>query len=455
MLKKLGILSVLCLGISSCQYSEAQPIVQNDASAELEKFKNQPAPQIRLKKTPDTIIVCRNKQCAPSKLSTSKEYVYNTLLHMLDSNARKKALVCQADSNTHACTEEYVSLPITVGITPAYMYIDDVKITDVSLSKKNTAALDLILNWGVSYNGQTPSCRPSKTLLYVKNVNNAIMEDNGYECKMTTIGSSSIKTLFAIDYIDLDYDYIGGFYSIGVSGPAFGGGAGYMIMRLPEDISVDPKDFQPEPAKPKAKKKKAKPKKEVKEEKTVEEVSPLVAAPIVQPVPAPVAQPAPMVQPVPVTQPTPVAQPAPMVQPVPATQSAPVVQPAPVAQPAPIVQPVPVTQPVPVVQPAPIPAPAVQPAPVPVAQPKAPAPNVDTIIRYNHAARDYDKAKAEIEQQRKKEFEEYEKWKAEQAQALDVQGVKVLPLPLKKAKPETEPVDKNQLTDYQETPPKK
>ncbi len=405
MLKKLGILSVLCLGISSCQYSEAQPIVQNDASAELENFKNQPAPQIRLKKTPDTIIVCRNKQCAPSKLSTSKEYVYNTLLHMLDSNARKKALVCQADSNTHACTEEYVSLPITVGITPAYMYIDDVKITDVSLSKKNTAALDLILNWGVSYNGQTPSCRPSKTLLYVKNVNNAIMEDNGYECKMTTIGSSSIKTLFAIDYIDLDYDYIGGFYSIGVSGPAFGGGAGYMIMRLPEDISVDPKDFQPEPVKPKAEKKKSEPKKEVKE------VSPLVAAPIAQPVPVPVAQPAPV--------------------------------PAPIAQPAPV----------PVAQPAP--APVAQPAPVPVAQPKAPAPNVDTIIRYNHAARDYDTAKDEIEQQRKKEFEEYEKWKSEQSQALDFQGVKVLPVPLKKAKPETEPADKNQLTDYQENPPKK
>ena len=398
MLKKLGMLSVLCLGISSCQYSEAQPVVQNDAATELENFKNQPAPQIRLKKTPDAIIVCRNKQCAASKLSTSKEYVYNTLLHMLDSNARKKALVCQADANTHACTEEYVSLPITVGITPAYMYIDDVKITDVSLSKKNTAALDLILNWGVSYNGQTPSCRPSKTLLYVKNVNNAIMEDNGYECKMTTIGSSSIKTLFAIDYIDLDYGYIGGFYSIGVSGPAFGGGAGYMIMRLPEDISVDPKDFQPEPVKPKAEKKKAEPKKEVKEE--AKEVSPLVAQPVAQPAPVP----------------TPVA---------------------------------------PTAQPAPVPAPVAQPAPVPVAQPKAPAPNVDTIIRYNHAARDYDTAKAEIEQQRQREFEEYKKWESEQAQALDYKGVKVLPVPLKKAKPETEPVDKNQLTDYQENLPEK
>ena len=33
-----------------------------------------------------------------------------------------------------------------------------------------------------------------------------------------------IKTLFVIDYIDLDYGYIGGFYSVGLSGPAYGGG---------------------------------------------------------------------------------------------------------------------------------------------------------------------------------------------------------------------------------------
>lgn len=61
---------------------------------------------------------------------------------------------------------------------------------------------------------------------------------------MTTIGTSSVKTLFAIDYIDLDYGYIGGFYSLGLSGPAFGGGSGYMIIRLPNDISMNPEDFQ-------------------------------------------------------------------------------------------------------------------------------------------------------------------------------------------------------------------
>ena len=60
---------------------------------------------------------------------------------------------------------------------------------------------------------------------------------------MTTIGSSTIKTLFAIDYIDLDYGYVGGFYSIGVSGPTYGGGNGYMMIRFPKDVSLVPTDY--------------------------------------------------------------------------------------------------------------------------------------------------------------------------------------------------------------------
>ena len=95
--------------------------------------------------------------------------------------------------------------------------------------------MKLVLNYNVTYNGQSPDCKPAKSLLYVKNTENIVLEDSGYMCGMTTIGQTMIKTLFVIDYIDLDYGYIGGFYSVGLSGPAYGGGTGYMIIRLPKD----------------------------------------------------------------------------------------------------------------------------------------------------------------------------------------------------------------------------
>ena len=94
---------------------------------------------------------------------------------------------------------------------------------------------NLILNYNITYGGQATDCTPSQSLLFARNINHVIMEDAGYSCKMTTIGQSSVKTLFAIDYVDLDYGYIGGRYSIGISGPAYGGSNGYMMLRMPKN----------------------------------------------------------------------------------------------------------------------------------------------------------------------------------------------------------------------------
>jgi hypothetical protein len=49
------------------------------------------------------------------------------------------------------------------------------------------------------------------------------------------MGTTIIRVLFNVDYIDLDYGYIGGYYSIGLSGPATGGGSGYGIIRMQEN----------------------------------------------------------------------------------------------------------------------------------------------------------------------------------------------------------------------------
>lgn len=185
-------------------------------------------------KTPNTVAVCRDKQCAPIKLSASKEYIFNSLAHMLSNNNRHKALVCEASPDSRVCIDTAVRLPITVGIIPANMFIDAVKITDMSVAK-GSPEINLVLNYNISYNNQTPECTASRTMLYVRNADNIIMEDGGYECKMTAIGMTSVKTLITVDYVDLDYGYIGGFYSIGLSGPAKGGGTGYMLFRLPKD----------------------------------------------------------------------------------------------------------------------------------------------------------------------------------------------------------------------------
>lgn len=226
---KVLLLGLSVLALSSCDFWNRS--IQDVMNHPFKRTDIQEPAPLRM---PASVVVCRTKQCAPAKLSMSREYIYNSLLHLLDNNNRQKALICAADAGTHTCIENYISLPIKVGITPAYMYIDSLKITDVSIAKGNTS-INLVLNYNVTYNGQSPDCKPAKTLLYVKNVNNIVMEDGGYMCRMTSIGQTMIKSLFVIDYIDLDYGYIGGFFSVGLSGPAYGGGTGYMIIRLPKD----------------------------------------------------------------------------------------------------------------------------------------------------------------------------------------------------------------------------
>lgn len=235
-LKTLAVCGAALL-LSSCQNN-----TKADTSIRAQEWQ----PQINM---PVSVVVCRSKQCAPAKLSMSKEYIYNSLMQLLEHNAHEKALICQADPFTHVCTEDYVTLPITVGVTPANMYLNDVDLTDISVAL-NRRSIDLLLNYGISYNGQTPTCKPAKSLIYVKNTQNIVLEDNGYTCKMTTIGNTTIKTLFAIDYIDLDYGFIGGYYSIGLSGPAYGGRSGYMMFKLKNDaypLSADLILKEPEP----------------------------------------------------------------------------------------------------------------------------------------------------------------------------------------------------------------
>ena len=197
-----------------------------------EQISKEVAPQpIR---TPSSIVVCRSHQCAPAKLSMSAEYIYNSLLQLFDNNNYGRALICQADSSAHTCLENYITIPLIAGVTPTNAYIDYVRITDVIVGKKANS-INLILNYNITYGGQTAECSPSQSILFARNINHVLLEDAGYNCKMTTIGQSSVKTLFAIDYIDLDYGYIGGHYSIGISGPAYGGSNGYMILRMPKN----------------------------------------------------------------------------------------------------------------------------------------------------------------------------------------------------------------------------
>ena len=189
------------------------------------------------KRVPDlnSLLVCRDKQCAPAELSMTKQYIFNALAQLIDNNADSTALLCEANPQAHVCVNPYLTIPAKIGVTPGYVYFDSVKLIDAG-QVKGKPALNMVLGYNLSYNGQTPYvCKPDKVVLYVKDNNKIVLNGNGFGCDMTSQGVTSIRVMFDIDYIDLDYGYIGGYYSIGMSGPAFGGGSGYGLIRLQND----------------------------------------------------------------------------------------------------------------------------------------------------------------------------------------------------------------------------
>jgi hypothetical protein len=74
-------------------------------------------------------------------------------------------------------------------------------------------------------------------------------QDYGFACKFTTIGKTTLSMFYSINYLDLDYGIVGAYYSVGSSGPAIGGGNGYMLMRFKNNAYpvkprfVDPNDI--------------------------------------------------------------------------------------------------------------------------------------------------------------------------------------------------------------------
>lgn len=227
----------------------------------IDEIFNGPSPfepmTILTPKAANSVVVCRTQQCAPARTNMTREFLYNSLLNLFDNNLGSTVLLCDADPNSRMCFENYIKFTIKAGVTPATVVIDSAKILDVRLKKKEQT-IEIALDYNTHYNSVRPICRTSKNALFVKTPDYVLMEDTGYRCKFTTISTSLISTVYSIDYVDLDYGVIGMNYSFGVSGPAYGGGTGYMLMRFQKNAyPSDPKKFtlpkaQPEAPAPKA-----------------------------------------------------------------------------------------------------------------------------------------------------------------------------------------------------------
>jgi hypothetical protein len=80
-------------------------------------------------------------------------------------------------------------------------------------------------------NGIDRKCEPTVMDIMVPVNSEAVLSNREFACNMTSDGISSVSLIVSLDYIDLDYGIMGGYYSLGMQGPTTGGGTGYALFK--------------------------------------------------------------------------------------------------------------------------------------------------------------------------------------------------------------------------------
>ncbi len=175
-------------------------------------------------------VVCRNFNCTRLNDRITRTFLFNSLANMLQTNQHSRLYMCEADPFSRSCLQSGISFPVRSGIANAMVKIPKATISQVNLSTGlSRASADI--NYEIFINGIQRVCEPTVMDISVPNNAQATLTTREFSCNLTSDGMANISLLFNVDYIDLDYGLIGGYYSLGVQGSTAGSGSGYLVFK--------------------------------------------------------------------------------------------------------------------------------------------------------------------------------------------------------------------------------
>jgi hypothetical protein len=176
------------------------------------------------------MIICRNFGCTRLNDRITRTFLFNSLTNMFMMNAHSRVYICEADPFSRDCLQSGISFPVRSGIANAMVKIPKATISQVSTSTGLSKAT-VGMTYDFLVNGIDRKCEPTIMDIVVPVNSEAILSNREFACNMTSDGISSVSLIVSIDYIDLDYGILGGYYSLGMQGPTTGGGTGYALFK--------------------------------------------------------------------------------------------------------------------------------------------------------------------------------------------------------------------------------
>lgn len=208
-------------------------------------------------------VVCRDFGCTRLNDRITRTFLFNSLSGVFMTNAHSQVHICEADPFSRVCLQSGISFPVRVGIANALVKIPQATITQVNIST-GLSKTTIGMSYDFLINGISVQCAPALVDLVIPANSQATLATREFSCNMTTDGLTNVSLLINVDYIDLDFGMIGGYYSLGLQGPAIGGGTGYALFKMefankgmtmqaatdekkPEAITIQPGEYAVEP----------------------------------------------------------------------------------------------------------------------------------------------------------------------------------------------------------------
>ncbi len=176
------------------------------------------------------MVICRDFGCTRLNDKITRTFLFNSLANMFMMNSHSRVYICEADPFSRDCLQSGISFPVRSGIANAMVKIPKATISQVNISTGLSKAT-VGMTYEFLVNGIDRRCEPT-VMDFVAPVNSqATLSNRELPCNITSDGMTNVSLMVNIDYIDLDYGIMGGYYSLGLQGPTTGGGTGYALFK--------------------------------------------------------------------------------------------------------------------------------------------------------------------------------------------------------------------------------
>lgn len=176
------------------------------------------------------MVICRDFGCTRLNDRITRTFLFNSIANIFIMNAHSRVYICEADPFSRSCLQSGISFPVRAGIANAMVKIPKATISQVNVSTGLSKAT-VGMTYEFLVNGIDRVCEPTTMDIVVPINSQATLLNREFTCNMTSDGLTNVSIMVNIDYIDLDYGIIGGYYSLGLQGPTTGGGTGYALFK--------------------------------------------------------------------------------------------------------------------------------------------------------------------------------------------------------------------------------